>query len=131
MNEPTRIRWGILGPGTIAKDFFAGALQCANGKVVAIGARNPAKSGLAEDFPGARIVDGYDALIDDPEIDAVYIATVHPLHAEWAIKAAERASTCSARSRWVCRQRRRTPCSRPPARRAPSWPKPTCIGFTR
>lgn len=90
MNEPTRIRWGILGPGTIAKDFFAGALQSANGKVVAIGARNPAKSGLAEDFPGARIVDGYDALIDDPEIDAVYIATVHPLHAEWAIKAAEK-----------------------------------------
>ncbi len=90
MNEPTRIRWGILGPGNIAKDFFAGALQSANGKVVAIGARNPAKSGLADDFPGARIVDGYDALLDDREIDAVYIATVHPLHAEWAIKAAEK-----------------------------------------
>ena len=49
----------------------------------------PSKPGLAENFPGARILDGYDALLADPEVDAVYIATPHPGHAEWAIKAAE------------------------------------------
>ncbi|WP_411036537.1 aldo/keto reductase [Shinella sp. BYT-45] len=90
MNDTDRIRWGILGPGTIARDFFAGAAQSANGRVVAIGARDPGKPGLAEAFPGTRIVEGYEALLDDPEIDAVYIATPHPLHAEWAIKAAEK-----------------------------------------
>ena len=90
MTEQTTIRWGILGPGTIAKDFFAGAAQSTNGAVVAIGARNPGKPGLADDFPGARILAGYDALLDAPEVDAVYIATPHPLHAEWAIKAAEK-----------------------------------------
>ena len=44
----------------------------------AIGARNPGKAGLAEDFPGARILDGYEALLADPEVDAIYIATPHP-----------------------------------------------------
>ena len=58
-------------------------------ELVAIGSRNPGKAGLAETFPGARILDGYDALLADPEVDAVYISTPHPTHAEWAIKAAE------------------------------------------
>jgi aryl-alcohol dehydrogenase-like predicted oxidoreductase/predicted dehydrogenase len=40
-------------------------------------------------FPGARVLDGYQALLDDSEVDALYIATPHPHHAEWAIKAAE------------------------------------------
>jgi predicted dehydrogenase len=43
---------------------------------------------LADQFPGARILHGYDALLADPDIDAIYIATPHPTHAEWAMKAA-------------------------------------------
>ena len=58
-------------------------------RLVALGARDPGKAGLAETFPGARVLAGYDALLADPEVDAVYIATPHPGHAEWAIKAAE------------------------------------------
>lgn len=89
MADVKKIRWGILGPGGIAKDFFAGSLQSRTGVVTAIGPRNSKKVGLAEAFPNTRIVDGYAALIADPEIDAIYIATPHPSHAEWAIKAAE------------------------------------------
>ena len=84
-----KIRWGIIGPGSIAKSFAGGVAHSRLGELVAIATRNPGKPGLAETFPGARIVDGYQALLDDPEIDAVYIATPHPSHAEWAIKAAE------------------------------------------
>jgi len=83
------VRWGIIGPGTIAKAFEGGVAHSRTGKLVAIGTRNPGKAGLAEDFPGARIVDGYAALLADPEVEAVYIATPHPSHAEWAIRAAE------------------------------------------
>jgi predicted dehydrogenase/aryl-alcohol dehydrogenase-like predicted oxidoreductase len=89
MTGTDKIRWGILGPGRIAADFFAGVAQSKTGRVEAIGTRNPDRSGLAESFPGARIVHGYEALLADPAIDAVYIATPHPGHAEWAIKAAE------------------------------------------
>ena len=86
-NKP--IRWGIIGAGGIAKAFLLGLNGTDSGKLVAIGSRNPTKASLKTDFPGARIHDGYEALLADPEVDAVYIATPHPGHAEWAIKAAE------------------------------------------
>lgn len=89
MTATAPIRWGILGPGGIAKAFAGGVAGSRNGKLVAIGARNPGKPGLAESFPGARIVDGYEALLADPDIDAIYIAVPHPGHAQWAIRAAE------------------------------------------
>lgn len=89
MTATTPIRWGILGPGGIARAFTGGVAASHTGKLVAIGARNPAKPGLAENFPGARILDGYEALLADPDIDAVYIAVPHPGHAQWAIRAAE------------------------------------------
>ncbi len=87
MTDVKHIRWGIIGPGTIARTFADGVAHSKTGKLVAIATRNPEKPGLAEAFPGARIVNGYDALLSDAEIDAVYIATPHTGHAEWAIKA--------------------------------------------
>ncbi|MBW9064455.1 aldo/keto reductase [Rhizobium herbae] len=81
------IRWGIIGPGTIARTFAEGVAHSATGRLVAIATRNPDRPGLREGFPGARIVKGYDTLLADPEIEAVYIATPHTSHAEWAIKA--------------------------------------------
>ena len=83
------LRWGIIGPGGIAQAFLAGLENSRTGKLVAIGTRNPDKPGLSETFHGARVVSGYQALLDDKEVDAVYIATPHPGHAEWAIKAAQ------------------------------------------
>ncbi len=87
MTEATLIRWGIIGPGTIARTFADGVSHSSTGKLVAIASRNPDRPELTEHFPGARIVNGYDALLADPEIDAIYIATPHTSHAEWAIKA--------------------------------------------
>ena len=89
MTEASKIRWGILGPGGIARAFAGGVAHSRTGVLVALGARDAAKPGYAEAFPGARVLAGYDALLADPEVDAVYIATPHPQHAEWAIKAAE------------------------------------------
>ncbi|MDK4723410.1 MULTISPECIES: aldo/keto reductase [Rhizobium] len=87
MTTETPIRWGIIGPGRIAQTFADGIAHSRSGKLVAIASRNPDKPGLGDGFPGARIVSGYEALLADKEIDAVYIATPHTGHAEWAIKA--------------------------------------------
>ncbi|KXG85232.1 aldo/keto reductase [Agrobacterium bohemicum] len=87
MTDVQPIRWGIIGPGTIARTFADGVAHSKTGKLVAIASRNPDKPGLGDGFVGARIVHGYDALLSDPEVDAVYIATPHTGHAEWAIKA--------------------------------------------
>ena len=83
------LRWGIIGPGSIARRFAADLRQSSAGQLVAIGTRDTGKPGLADAFPGARIHAGYDALLADPEVDVVYIATPHRAHAEWSIKAAE------------------------------------------
>ena len=87
MTTETSIRWGIIGPGRIAQTFADGIAHSRSGKLVAIASRNPEKPGLGDGFPGARIVNGYEALLADKDIDAVYIATPHTGHAEWAIKA--------------------------------------------
>ncbi|MBO0133639.1 aldo/keto reductase [Agrobacterium burrii] len=87
MTTEQPIRWGIIGPGTIARTFADGIAHSRTGRLEAIATRNPDKPGLAEAFAGARIIHGYDALLADPYIDAVYIATPHTGHAEWAIKA--------------------------------------------
>src|SRR3569833_1598411 len=89
MTTDRKLRWGIIGPGGIAQAFRDGVKNSKTGELVAIASRNPGKAGLGDTFPGARILDGYDALLRDPEVDAIYIATPHPGHAEWAIKAAE------------------------------------------
>lgn len=83
------IRWGIIGPGGIAKDFRRGVLDSRLGKLEAIATRDAGRPGLKEEFPEARILSGYDAILKDPDVDAVYIAVPHTGHAEWAIKAAE------------------------------------------
>ncbi|AYM64023.1 Gfo/Idh/MocA family oxidoreductase [Agrobacterium fabrum] len=87
MTTEQPIRWGIIGPGTIARTFADGIAHSRTGRLEAIATRNPDRPGLAEAFAGARIIKGYDALLADPDIDAVYIATPHTGHAEWAIKA--------------------------------------------
>jgi len=82
------IRWGIIGPGGIAQAFAAGLNDTDSGELVAIASRKP-RPELEEQFPGVRVHEGYEAIIADPEVDAIYIATPHPMHAEWAIKCAE------------------------------------------
>src|SRR5690554_3796531 len=89
MSVSSPLRWGIIGPGSIARSFAGGVAASRSSDLVAIASRNPGRAGLAENFPGARIVDGYEALLQQPDVDAVYIATPHPGHAEWAIKCAE------------------------------------------
>lgn len=84
-----KLKWGIIGPGGIARAFAGGLLHANTGRLVAIASRNPSRPGLAESFPGAQVLSGCQAMVDHKEVEAVYIATPHPQHAEWAMKCAE------------------------------------------
>src|SRR5580698_4023165 len=85
----TKLKWGIIGTGSIARKFAHGLAGSKTGQLVAAGSRTieAAKKFTAE-FP-ATAHGSYEALLADPEVQAVYISTPHPMHAEWSIKAAE------------------------------------------
>ncbi len=85
-----KLHWGILSTGNIARTFAAGVRHSTTGVLVAVGSRTQASADrFADEFDIPKRHTSYEALLADPEVEAVYIATPHPMHAEWAIKAAE------------------------------------------
>ena len=81
----TKLRWGILGGGAIARTFAAALQRSETGALIAVASRTHAEA--FGDVP--KRYAAYEDLLADPEVDVVYIALPHPMHAEWAIKAAE------------------------------------------
>ena len=86
----THIHWGILGTGRIAGIFAEGLAESKTGTLVAIASRTQEKADtFGETYKVDKRYGSYADLLADPAINAVYIATPHPTHAEWAIKAAD------------------------------------------
>ena len=84
------LNWGIIGTGRIAHVFAEGIAASQTGTLLAVGSRTQeAADTFGEIWHIPRCYGSYTALLADPEVQAVYISTPHPLHAEWAIKAAE------------------------------------------
>ena len=75
------LRWGIVGTGRIARTFAQDLGFIDEGVVVAVGSRTRAAAErFGEEFSVPRRYEGYDALVADPGVDAVYVATPHPMH---------------------------------------------------
>lgn len=83
------LRWGILATGKIAGKFASGVAASESGRLVAVGSRDTGSAQAFAQRHGIPHAHGsYEALLADAEVDAVYIATPHPMHLEWAVKAA-------------------------------------------
>jgi len=83
------VRWGVLGASDFARNYMARAIHAAEGAsfdALATSSAEKAK-GFQAFCPSLRIHDSYDALLADPEIDAVYIPLPNTLHVEWTSKA--------------------------------------------
>jgi 1,5-anhydro-D-fructose reductase (1,5-anhydro-D-mannitol-forming) len=106
------VRWGILGCGDVTEKKSGPAFQKARGsELVAVMRRSP---GLARDYARrhgvGRWYEDADALISDPDVDAVYVATPPGSHAELALRCARARKPCyvekpMARSTAECRSR--------------------------
>ncbi len=84
------LRWGILGTGLIAEVFATDLTLTDSGIVAAVGSRSQeAANRFAQKFGIDRAHPSYEALVADPEIDVVYVATPHPMHRDNAILALE------------------------------------------
>jgi len=86
-----KIRWGIMGCAKIARGQFLPALaDSSNGVLQAVSSRDLAKAEECARMWGAKkAYGGYEEMLLDPLIDAVYIPLPNDLHAEWAMKALE------------------------------------------
>jgi predicted dehydrogenase len=91
----TALRWGILSTARIGqKAVIPGILKSHNGHITAIASRDGEK-GRAVALPVSqaqggdpiRVYDSYDALLGDPDVDAIYNPLPNSLHAEWTIRA--------------------------------------------
>lgn len=84
------VAWGILGTGAIAHIFARGVRRSRTGTLVAIGSRTQTTADtFGETWNVPHRYGDYEKVLADPAVQAVYISTPHPFHAEWAMKAAE------------------------------------------
>jgi predicted dehydrogenase len=82
------LRWGILGAGHIAHSFAADIAATPGNRVETIAARDPARAArLSERIGAGRVSHSYEALVADPAVDVVYIATVNSVHRDHALLA--------------------------------------------
>ena len=87
--RPT-IQWGLLATGAIAHAFARGLAQSQTGRLLAVGSRSREKAdAFGKEFGASRCYGSYEELLGDKEVQAIYVSTPHPQHAEWAIKAME------------------------------------------
>jgi predicted dehydrogenase len=87
----TKLRWGILGVAKINERLLPAFAKASNAELRAIASRSLDKAQTAATAAAIPIAHGsYEALLDDPTIDAIYNPLPNTLHAEWTRKAAER-----------------------------------------
>lgn len=81
-----KLKWAIIGPGAIAEDF-AKAIIKVNGSIYAVGSRTLEKAeNFAKRYHIEKSYGNYEAMLKDPEIDVVYIATPHCNHYEYIME---------------------------------------------
>lgn len=83
------LKWGILGTAKIARTVMIPAMRtAANALPVAVASEHGKAAEVAREFGIPRAHDSFQALLEDPEVEAVYIPLPNSLHAEWTIAAA-------------------------------------------
>jgi D-xylose 1-dehydrogenase (NADP+, D-xylono-1,5-lactone-forming) len=84
-----KIRWGLLSTANINKALIDPIRQAQRSELVAVASRDPAKAKTYAEQNGIPQAYGsYEALLADPNIDAIYNPLPNTLHSEWTIKAA-------------------------------------------
>lgn len=82
------IRFGLLGAGRVAQDFAMGVTTVPGAQVSAVWSRTPANAMRLNDvMPQIRVASTVESLVADPNVDIVYVATPHHLHADHCIRA--------------------------------------------
>lgn len=87
------VNWGVLGCAGIAEGrVIPGLLKASNAKLYAIASRGNGEKlqRFQQKFQPEVVYESYEALLDDPKVEAVYIPLPNGLHYDWVLKAAEK-----------------------------------------
>lgn len=83
---PSQLRWGILGTGNIARQFSQGVLTAKRSQLVAVASRNETTAqSFAAEFSIPAAHGSYQALLNDPQVQAVYISLPNAMHHPWTL----------------------------------------------
>jgi xylose dehydrogenase (NAD/NADP) len=83
------LKWGLLSTANINRRLIPAIRAAQRAELLAVASRDRARGeAYAAEWEIPRVHGSYAALLDDPEIDAVYISLPNSLHAEWAVRAA-------------------------------------------
>src|SRR5579883_188069 len=84
-----KLGWGILATGGISRQFAGGLRASKTGELKAVGSRTDESAAKFTAEFGGKPYGSYDAVLADPDVQAVYIGLPHHMHSEWTIKAAQ------------------------------------------
>ena len=92
MNDSKKAKWGILGTANIArKKLIPGLRDSKSSEFYAIASRDSTKAeSFAEEFEVPKSYGSYEQLLDDPEVEFVYIPLPNNLHHKWTIESAKK-----------------------------------------
>ena len=89
MTEMSVVRWGILSTAWINEAIIPAIAMSPRSELIAVASRTQEKvDNYAEKHGIPRAYGGYDELLNDSDVDAVYVSLPNSLHAEWIVKAA-------------------------------------------
>jgi predicted dehydrogenase len=83
------LRWGILGTGGIAKKFAGQIQHVSHADLVAVASRTQASADAFTAEYGGKAYAGYENLLADDQVEAVYVSLPNALHCEWTVRALE------------------------------------------
>lgn len=94
MNNQIKLRWGILGAARINERLLPAIVESANAELIAIASRRPGAAAetfakYAPHHPAVAVYDDLDALLNDAQVQAVYLPMANHEHAEWTLRAIE------------------------------------------
>jgi predicted dehydrogenase len=92
MNSSRKLRWGILGAARVNERLLPAIVEAPNSQLVAIASRRPGAAAetlrkYAPQLEGVQVYDQLDALLDNADVEAVYLPMANEEHTEWALRA--------------------------------------------
>jgi predicted dehydrogenase len=88
MTDP--VRWGIVSTAHINRKLIPGLRASAKAALIAVASREqPRADAYAKEWDIERAYGSYDTLLEDPDVEAVYISLPNTLHCEWSVRALE------------------------------------------